>query len=363
MFQKIKLFKILYTLISTIATLNLLCSCTSNKYFEIQSNNIIYNGDTKFINDIPDWYRYSTNNLAKLCVSPDFTIIQKVAYVVSCNNELLHRSDVTNSQRLSAIDNYNLSVFNLLQFKLQNKAAKSLSIVLNSKNKSINLNHLTLTTNFELLNKRLSFKEFGELGVVAISEAKNRKKGFDKFYPREGIFRSVNFTFNSLVLVEKQLIVTLNYEIVSEPIYTKLGTQTYLKKYSPSAAYLALLEKADIDNFSLLGLIYATQAEFREGVFAIEPISLTKIPLIMTHGLNSDPLIWRYLTMTLLNDPDINKHFQIWHFYYPSGPPPFFTAMKLRKKVEDLLALTSSNNLVNKAVFVGHSMGGSSLMS
>ena len=106
------------------------------------------------------------------------------------------------------------------------------------------------------------------------------------------------------------------------------------------------------------GLINPGEADIRRGIFAIEELNDNKIPILMTHGLNSDPLIWLKLTLALLNDRQLHKTFQIWHTYYPSGTPPFYNAMMIRKRLKNILLEHPKLNKKNKGIFIGHSMGG-----
>lgn len=62
--------------------------------------------------------------------------------------------------------------------------------------------------------------------------------------------------------------------------------------------------------------------------------------------------------MALLNDKQLYEKFQIWHVYYPSGPPPFFNAMRIRNELNELLHQLNAKDLSSKVVIIGHSMGG-----
>nr|WP_306288376.1 hypothetical protein [Pseudoalteromonas sp. WY3] len=72
----------------------------------------------------------------------------------------------------------------------------------------------------------------------------------------------------------------------------------------------------------------------------------------MIHGLNSDPLIWRYLTMAILNDAVLSQRYQIWHVYYPSGPPPFFNAMRVRHLLSELSQVASGEQGFERATIM-----------
>jgi len=52
------------------------------------------------------------------------------------------------------------------------------------------------------------------------------------------------------------------------------------------------------------------------------------------------------------------SRYQIWHIYYPSGPPPFYSALRTRDNLRSLLSEIDNHNLPDKAVIIGHSLGG-----
>jgi pimeloyl-ACP methyl ester carboxylesterase len=348
----------LYQLILLSLLLFAISGCSSSQYYNTVQIDTILERDSSQLGKLSSWSNQSIHALFEQCFTVQIQSVWSAANVLSCNNELLGRPDLDEIQRRDAINHYNQALSTLVKLALQKTKSQHLNITLKTLDEAYAVEQFLLLSEIQVLDEKLQFKEFGELGVLAIAERRNTQKGQDKFYPLEGIFRSVNFLFDSISYTNNAATINLTYQVLSAPTYISKGENSYVQKYSPSAAFLGLIEKADINGLSLLGLIQAAKTEFRRGIFAIEPISENKIPLIMTHGLNSDPLIWRHLTMALLNDPEINKHFQIWHFYYPSGPPPFFTSMKLRKRLMDLVNTIPNPKLTEKAVFIGHSMGG-----
>lgn len=65
--------------------------------------------------------------------------------------------------------------------------------------------------------------------------------------------------------------------------------------------------------------------------------------------------------MAVLQDEELKQRYQIWHAYYPSGPPPFYNSMRLRNKLDELHAMLKANGgsvQLDEIVVVGHSMGG-----
>ena len=87
----------------------------------------------------------------------------------------------------------------------------------------------------------------------------------------------------------------------------------------------------------------------------LQPYDSKRIPVVLVHGLNSHPRMWRNVINDLSADPDLRGKFQFWVFKYPSGWPISYSAMRLR---EELAALSRVVGPQRDMVFVGHSMGG-----
>ncbi len=97
------------------------------------------------------------------------------------------------------------------------------------------------------------------------------------------------------------------------------------------------------------------------GIYASEKPTPDKAPLVLVHGLLSDPSDFHDLQVFLERDAAVRRRYQIWYFYYPSSLPVPYSAMQLR---EDLAAFihrldpTGTHPALHRAVLVGHSMGG-----
>ena len=87
----------------------------------------------------------------------------------------------------------------------------------------------------------------------------------------------------------------------------------------------------------------------------LQPYDSKRIPVVLVHGLNSHPRMWRNVVNDLNAHPDLRGKFQFWVFQYPSGWPISYSSMRLR---EELAALSRVVGPQKNMVFVGHSMGG-----
>lgn len=90
-------------------------------------------------------------------------------------------------------------------------------------------------------------------------------------------------------------------------------------------------------------------------LFMLQPYDSKRIPVVLVHGLNSHPRMWRNVVNDLNADPDLRGKYQFWVFQYPSGWPISYSAMRLR---DELAALSRIIGPQKNMVFVGHSMGG-----
>ena len=272
---------------------------------------------------------------------------------LQCSAALLEHEGLTATHKGYALGQYNHAIDSLM------RAARSDEPLPKWLTVSADLpDGFLFVDDMQPLDTRLSPVVVGELGVPIVHRRVNTGRDIDTFYPLEGIFTSLTITFSHIERRGEQLILHLAARSTDGTATLKLAHNTYQLRNSPGAAYLALLEAANIDDYSWLGFVSADKAESRRGVFSIGTFSTDKIPLVMIHGLNSDPLIWKYLTMAVLNDEALQQRFQIWHVYYPSGPPPFYNAMRIRKRMQALLSLSGGTQLSKQGVIVGHSMGG-----
>ncbi len=97
------------------------------------------------------------------------------------------------------------------------------------------------------------------------------------------------------------------------------------------------------------------------GFRMVEPYDENKIPLITVHGLLSSPLTWINVHNDLMGDPIIRKHYQIWHYQYPTGLPILLNAATFREhldKLYEVVAGSMPRKNMEEMVVLSHSMGG-----
>ncbi len=199
------------------------------------------------------------------------------------------------------------------------------------------------------------------IGVALVAERSHSKNAFDQYYPREGIFRSVTVTLQSIQIERQQLVIKLKGHYLTAPQHIEVAGRQVALSYDPASATLLLLRDARIDQSAFSALLDGNKPGYDYGIFSPGPIRPDRRPILMIHGLNSSPMIWLKLSHAIYRDPILSTHYQVWHAFYPSGAPPFFNAMRLRHDVDQMRNQLQQSVGLSKQipmVLIGHSMGG-----
>jgi len=129
---------------------------------------------------------------------------------------------------------------------------------------------------------------------------------------------------------------------------------------TPLAYFLDNLEYTDTAA-ATSGLFRPDETPYPSGLYMLEPYQAGKIPVLLVHGIWATPISW----MTMFNDlrsiPEIQKHYQFWCYFYPTGEPFVYTAADLREQMMQLRKILDPQNrepALEQIVMVGHSMGG-----
>jgi pimeloyl-ACP methyl ester carboxylesterase len=127
--------------------------------------------------------------------------------------------------------------------------------------------------------------------------------------------------------------------------------------YSTPIAYL--LRKPPVMD-GIKYLFSPGQADKLNGLYWLTPLSKRKIPVVLVHGLLSNPRTWAQMVNTLLGDPRIRQHYQFWLFSYATGNPVPYSAHLLRKALREAKPgfTDGGEPSFNRMVIIAHSMGG-----
>lgn len=112
----------------------------------------------------------------------------------------------------------------------------------------------------------------------------------------------------------------------------------------------------------LAGFLQPGQLESETTLRFLESYQPGKIPVVLIHGLYSDPgSCWADLINDLRSCPSFVERYQLWFFRYPTGAVFLQSAATLRQELQaaaDQLGSGASDDSLQQMVLIGHSMGG-----
>lgn len=198
--------------------------------------------------------------------------------------------------------------------------------------------------------------------LVAVRENLQRMP-MDRFYPPEGIVRPLTAVLvfepngGGELQPHPRRRVALRLYDPFRVTHVEAGERRLPLAADFTTPWAYLAEQAELT----AGLIRAEKAWDHLGLFMIEPYDPEKIPVIMIHGLRSTPLAWLELTNDVMGNPLLRRHYQVWHFTYPTSLPYLYTGHLLRSILEELQVTVDPEDYhpaLDDVVIVGHSMGG-----
>lgn len=131
--------------------------------------------------------------------------------------------------------------------------------------------------------------------------------------------------------------------------------------YDLSAAISVAMERSFFSKYGLRGLIQPQRYLNETGVYTPEPYDPRKIPILLTHGIESAPHIWANVMNEMALDPGLRDRCQAWYFLYPTGMSIQGAAARLRATLTEARKYYDPlhrNAGMNNIALVGHSMGG-----
>lgn len=126
-----------------------------------------------------------------------------------------------------------------------------------------------------------------------------------------------------------------------------------------SAAVAVTLDQAPRSYFA--GFREPGGTASRARLAMLEPYQAGKVPLVLVHGLFSDPQSWADLLNDLRASPGFTDRFQVWVFRYPTGRGFLQSATALRAELQAAVRALDpdhSDPALQRMVLIGHSMGG-----
>jgi pimeloyl-ACP methyl ester carboxylesterase len=128
---------------------------------------------------------------------------------------------------------------------------------------------------------------------------------------------------------------------------------------APAAPVVETLEETPRSYFA--GFINSGASAASPRLTLLEPYQAGKIPVVLIHGLFSDPRSWADMVSHLRCAPGFAERFQLWAFRYPTGQGFLQSAAALRTQLRSAalsLDPQQGDAALRSMVLVGHSMGG-----
>ena len=107
---------------------------------------------------------------------------------------------------------------------------------------------------------------------------------------------------------------------------------------------------------ALLGVLRPDRFPDAIELFRMTPKDPQRVPVVLVHGLASQPRMWRGVVNELLRDPEIRERCEFYYFAYPTSQPLPYVASQLRLALSELQHLGLADD--GEVLLVGHSLGG-----
>ena len=223
-----------------------------------------------------------------------------------------------------------------------------------------------LVNDFQISGIDNHYRTFG-LGVPLVAVRKptaENVSSFEKYYPPSLSIPLTAF-LEVLEYDESQDKLSAVLRLFDPQQQTIVETQSGLAPLESDLtvpiAYYLQNPLLNTDLISTASLLDANIAANYYGFYMLEPFDPEKIPVIMVHGLWSNPVTWMKMFNDLNSNPWIRKNYQFWFYMYPTGQPFWISATEMREDLKQLRRDVDPGNeseAMKELVLVGHSMGG-----
>ena len=132
----------------------------------------------------------------------------------------------------------------------------------------------------------------------------------------------------------------------------------------PSAALAYGLSRSNVWAWELRGFLAGDlfgQEKIKRPLAFVEPYRPGRIPVVFVHGTASSPGRWADMLNVLSNTRILRDRYQYWFFFYETGNPITYSALKLRETLTWALHSLDPDGrdpALRQMVVIGHSQGG-----
>lgn len=185
-----------------------------------------------------------------------------------------------------------------------------------------------------------------------------------RFYPKRGLMLPVTLTLDTVTDQPTSgggRLVTLSIRNPLTHPEARLAGREWTLAADVSAPLAMILDGQSEAKYALDGFFKANERIQAAGLYLTEPYDPHRIPIILTHGLVSVPIIWRNVVPEIMVDPEISRRYQFLVFTYPTSFPLVQSAKLFRDQLAAVRAQydPDGNDLLSRnVVAIGHSMGG-----
>lgn len=153
--------------------------------------------------------------------------------------------------------------------------------------------------------------------------------------------------------------------VLYDPLLTNAvngyGTNQPLAADFTTALVQQLGVASGMPQYEYVGLIKPSHLHENQGVLAIEPYRPGRVPVLILHGMLSNPKVWLTLINTLRADPVLRERFQFWVALYPTSYPLPESAALLRESIRQIRESLDPGHVdpaLDRIVVIGKSTGG-----
>ena len=187
------------------------------------------------------------------------------------------------------------------------------------------------------------------------------RKAAEPFLSEAGYLAPVTATLDFASAPDGRRAATLVFHDsrVTETVRLKGRTMPLAADLTAYGEYLLAMKAVQMQGIK--ALLRSSRHMDKLGLIAMEHPDEKRIPLVLVHGLMSRPATWQNVVNELGADPDIQRHYQVYLFRYPSGVPIIYSSETLREHLVALhktLAAQGAGSACRNMVLIGHSMGG-----
>src|ERR1700712_4229211 len=199
--------------------------------------------------------------------------------------------------------------------------------------------------------------------LAALTEASATSTGF-QVAPRLRVPTNMLLTMTAprrqlaAPVLQGRLLINTIYDVAK----VRIGQENVPLEYNQTAARaLSLVQSSawgnEYSGFLDGGLFEQAPTQLA----ALQPHQKGRMPVILIHGTASSPFRWADMVNDLLEYPAIREHFEFWFFSYATGNPIPYSALQLRRSIEQAvqqLGGTAADPALGKITLIGHSQGG-----